>query len=203
MRKGGVAGGRGQCSGVRCHSAALFSRPAWVRLPSPRYLRTSRGFTVCSRNFLPELQHRAKALRANIGTLIDERLSERSREKRTDILQAVIDARTADDVSFTRDELIDQIVVLVFAGYDTTASALTWALFILSQQPELAAALREEAGQIAAHRRLAFQDIATLSLARMALLETLRLYPLFHLFRGRRCRRLFWARRSWTRAASL
>jgi cytochrome P450 len=134
------------------------------------------GFAEGNEN-LEELKQRTSRLRGRIGALIDKRLSDGPEGKTTDILQAVLDARSAEGIGFTREELIDHIAVFVFAGYDTTASALTWALFILSQQPELAAALRREARQVAADRALGHSNIAALSLARMVFLETLRLYP--------------------------
>jgi cytochrome P450 len=120
----------------------------------------------------------AKALRGIAEELVDERLAAtRPDEPPSDLLQAVIDARGADGSRFDRDGIVDQVMVFFLAGHETSASALTWALFILSQQPELADALRAEALAVGAGRRLGFEDVARLTTARAALMETIRLYP--------------------------
>lgn len=120
----------------------------------------------------------ARDLRAVAAELIDRRLAGDDKgEKPNDLLEAVIDARSPDGDGFDRTGIIDQVMVFFLAGHETSASALTWALFILSQQPELADALAAEAREVAGERPLGFDDVAKLVLARAALMETLRLYP--------------------------
>jgi cytochrome P450 len=126
-----------------------------------------------------ELTDIATGIRAFIRELIDERLSLPPRQKPPDdILQAVIEARDPEDGSaFSREELVNQITVLFLAGHETSASALTWCIFILSQQPQLAAKIRNDALVLAGGRPLTQEDVNKIVVARDVFRETLRLYP--------------------------
>ena len=126
-----------------------------------------------------ELAAIAARIRGTIAALIDERLSLPPLEPPPDdILQAVINARDPEDgYAFSREELINQITVLFLAGHETSASALTWCIFILSQQPELAEQIRQEAIALAGDRPLTQEDVNKIPAARNVFRETLRLYP--------------------------
>jgi cytochrome P450 len=115
-------------------------------------------------------------IRRHIGRLLDPRLQSLGRVD--DIVGAVIAARDPQTgEGFTREELIDQLGVFFLAGHETTASALTWLFFILSQQPALAARLRAEITAVCGHSPLAFEHIRRMPLVRSVFRETLRLYP--------------------------
>lgn len=123
-----------------------------------------------------EIRAASGALRALIERLVDERRA--APEPGNDILQSILSARYAKDGSaFDIKEIVDQVTVFFLAGHETSASALTWALFILSQQPDAAARVRQEVEQAAPGRPLAYEDVAALPFTRMVFLETLRLYP--------------------------
>jgi cytochrome P450 len=83
---------------------------------------------------LGELSEIAAGIRSFIAGLIDERLSLSPQQTPPDdILQSVIDARDPEDGSaFTREELVNQIAVLFLAGHETSASVLTWCIFMIS-----------------------------------------------------------------------
>ncbi|MEL6323460.1 MAG: cytochrome P450 [Pseudomonadota bacterium] len=116
-------------------------------------------------------------IRTHLGTLIDTHLTA---EEGTynDIAAAVIAARDAETgEAFTRDELIDQLGVFFLAGHETTASALTWAFYILGTNPELAARLRREADSAFGNAAPSFEAVKNLPFAKNVFRETLRLYP--------------------------
>jgi cytochrome P450 len=131
------------------------------------------------RNDDAELRAASQTLRRFITDLVEARLSSQDEsEPRRDLLGSIIDARYAKDGSgFETREIVDQVLVFLLAGHETSASALTWALFILSQQPDLQASVRREANAVAPGRRMTYDDIGALELTRTVFLETLRLYP--------------------------
>ena len=66
-------------------------------------------------------------------------------EKADDVLSMLLKARDeTDGAALTEDELIGHVNVLFAAGHETSANALTWTCFLLSQHPEIYADLVEE-----------------------------------------------------------
>ena len=118
------------------------------------------------------------AIRRQLGDLLDTHLGPDG-ARFDDIATAVIAAR--DDftrTAFTREELIDQLGVLFLAGHETSASALTWAVFLLAMQPELVARIRAEIHKLAGDSDpITFEMTKQLPTIRNAFRETLRLYP--------------------------
>ncbi len=116
-------------------------------------------------------------IRGYIRELIEPRLDANA-PKQDDIVGAMIAAR--DPVSgeaFTSEELVDQIGVFFLAGHETTASALTWCFFILSQQPELRERVRSEIETVTQSGDITFEHVKQMRLTRAVFRETLRLYP--------------------------
>ncbi len=112
-------------------------------------------------------------IRRHIGDLVDRTLAAGG-DGSADIAAMLATARDeATGAGFTRDELIDELGVFFLAGHETTASALTWAVFILATRGEHAGRLRAEAGD----GRPGFEDVRRLAFARNVFKETLRLYP--------------------------
>ena len=99
----------------------------------------------------------------------------RERGKRgDDILQALIDARHPETGrTFTEAEVMEQISTIFLAGHETSASAITWALYLLARDPELQDQVRVEAGA----GPLAYEDLRGMTVTRDVFRETLRLYP--------------------------
>ncbi|MEM8772473.1 MAG: cytochrome P450 [Pseudomonadota bacterium] len=115
-------------------------------------------------------------IRKQIGALIDTHLAPDAGFN--DIASAVIAARDADTgKGFSRDELIDQLGVFFLAGHETTASALTWAFYILAKRPDLAKRLRAEVDAVSGAGPIDFAAVKKLLLTRSFFQETMRLYP--------------------------
>jgi cytochrome P450 len=66
-------------------------------------------------------------------------------EKREDILSLLLSARDEDGQALTDSELVDELMTLLLAGHETTATALSWTLERLVRHPETLARLTEEA----------------------------------------------------------
>ena len=90
------------------------------------------------------------------------------------LLRFLVDLR-GEDTSAT--QLRDDLMTLLVAGHETTASVLTWATFALSQAPDVLARLQEELDSVLGGRAPTYDDAMALPLTRRVLAETLRLYP--------------------------
>ncbi|HEX8052511.1 MAG TPA: cytochrome P450 [Thermoleophilaceae bacterium] len=78
--------------------------------------------------------------------MIFELIEERRRDPadRDDILSLLLEARHEDGSPMSGQEIRDELMTLLVAGHETTASALAWAFERLPQHPEVVERLREE-----------------------------------------------------------
>jgi cytochrome P450 len=67
--------------------------------------------------------------------------------------------------------------VFFLAGHETTASVLTWIFFILSQNPEIAARMRDEISTVAGDGEVRLEHTKQLGFVRNVFREAMRLYP--------------------------
>jgi cytochrome P450 len=74
-------------------------------------------------------------------------------------------------------ELIDEVLTLIVAGHETTAAALTWTWYLVTQHPEVAAALEAESDKQGADGVLSLDAAESLSYTHQVLQESLRMYP--------------------------
>lgn len=63
---------------------------------------------------------------------------------RTDILSMLMDAQDEDGQPLTEQELRDELMTLLLAGHETTATALAWGLYWIHRQPQVKAKLLDE-----------------------------------------------------------
>lgn len=102
------------------------------------------------------------ALREEIDALIFELVAERRRGngERGDVLAMLLEARHEDGTPMSDTELRDELMTLLVAGHETTASALAWALEILAREPAVTGRLREEsAGGNGAYLTATIQEV--------------------------------------------
>jgi len=129
---------------------------------------------------LPQFRRfdQAKArLDAIIYRLIEER--RRSGEDRGDLLSMLLLAQDTegDGGGMTDEQLRDEVMTIFLAGHETTANALTWTWYLLSQNPEAEAKLHEEIDRVLQGRLPTFEDVSQLQYTEMVLAESMRLYP--------------------------
>lgn len=82
--------------------------------------------------------------------------------------------------SFTRDRKIlrDQIVAVLLAGRDTTASTLSWTLYEFARNPNVVAKLRAEIlSTMGPDRTPTYEDLKNMTYLKAVINEALRLYP--------------------------
>ncbi|MFF2951713.1 cytochrome P450 [Kitasatospora sp. NPDC057965] len=97
---------------------------------------------------------------------------------RTDLLAGLVAARDEDGSTLSDAELHDQVVAMLLAGTETTASQLSWTLRLLTAHPEALAAVRAEVDAVLPDGRPAgWGDLPRLSATTRVLTEALRLYP--------------------------
>jgi cytochrome P450 len=87
----------------------------------------------------------------NYMAQLDDEMRALIRQKRArstdtgDVLAMLIEARDAETgLTLTEDELLGHVSVIFSAGHETSATALSWTLFLLSQHPDVAADLLDE-----------------------------------------------------------
>lgn len=116
-------------------------------------------------------------LDATIYRMIDER--RRSEKDRGDLLSMLIQARDeeGDGAGMTDDQLRDEAMTIFLAGHETTANALTWTWYLLSQNPEVESKFHAEIDQVLKGRLPTAEDYSLLHYTEMVFAEALRLYP--------------------------
>lgn len=98
---------------------------------------------------------------------------------RGDLLSMLLMAADDEDASYrmSNEQVRDEAMTLFLAGHETTALALTWAWYLISQHPEVERRLHEEVDAVLGDRAASFDDLAKLKYTEMIVSETLRLYP--------------------------
>ncbi|HEY7274056.1 MAG TPA: cytochrome P450 [Actinoplanes sp.] len=137
----------------RANSPVRLSR----RWPTPMNRRLARGqgelFAVCDR-------------------IINDRRARNAGGQ--DLLGLLIDARDSG-TAMTDDEVRDQVLVFLLAGHETTSTALTFALYLLSRHPDVQERVRAEVDDIGGVPDA--EQAATLTYTTMVLKETMRMFP--------------------------
>lgn len=114
-----------------------------------------------------------------INQLLNAEIQERREQgdlSRADILTLLMSARDENNQPMTDAELGDELMTLLFAGHETTASALTWAIYWIHHLPEVRERLLQELDSVGADADLS--AVARLPYLTAVCQETLRLYPI-------------------------
>jgi len=138
--------------------------------------RIAEALTIVVSPDQPTMAEHKRFVEDVLTEIIEDRLG--GSEPSPDLLDMLMEAR--DDETgepMTRRELLDQMLTLLLAGYETTANALGWTWYLLSQNPGPDAALRAELGAVLGGRVPTVADLPLLPYNRMALEESMRLYP--------------------------
>ncbi len=129
---------------------------------------------------LPQLR-RFDVARARLDAIIYRLIEERRRGgvDRGDLLSMLLLAQDTegDGGTMTDSQLRDELMTIFLAGHETTANALTWTWYLLSQNPVAEGRLHEEIDAVVKGRVPAFEDVAQLKYTEMVLAEAMRLYP--------------------------
>lgn len=117
-----------------------------------------------------------------VAAIIAERQTLRTRtpqaEGGPDLLDALLAARDPETgTGLSKVEIGANIITFIGAGHETTANALTWSLYLLSQAPETREALEAEVDAAGDELAAAALSGGRLALTRAVVEEAMRLYP--------------------------
>jgi cytochrome P450 len=101
------------------------------------------------------------------------------REERERTLLKMIEACVADPSipEFDEQQALDEIKQYLWAGTETTALTLAWALYLCHRHSEAAERIRREGEQVCGDREPTAADYSALAYTRAVIQETMRLYP--------------------------
>jgi len=94
-----------------------------------------------------------------------------------DLLSMLLHARDEDGQGMSDEQVRDEALTIFLAGHETTANAMTWTFYLLSQHPQVEAALHEELDRVLAGRQPSLDDLPALTYTEQVLKESMRLYP--------------------------
>ncbi|NET73234.1 MAG: cytochrome P450, partial [Sphaerospermopsis sp. SIO1G2] len=117
--------------------------------------------------------------REEIYQLLYEEIQERKENpdsSRNDILSLMMSARDENGEAMTDVELRDELMTLLFAGHETTASTLTWAFYWIHHLPNVREKLLRELNQLDENSDP--NEIYLLPYLTAICQETLRIYPI-------------------------
>jgi len=101
----------------------------------------------------------------------------RSKGDAGDLLSMLLAVRDEDGSSMTDQQLRDEAMTFLLAGHETTALALSWTWYLLSQHPEAEQRLHQELQQVLDGRAPTAADLPQLSYTEAVVKESMRLYP--------------------------
>lgn len=134
-----------------------YAVPKWVPLPMwRRYNKAIAHFEAVIAELVAEARARA--------------------DERADLLSALVTA-TEDDEQLTDKQLRDEVMTLLFAGHETTATALTFTLHLVGEHDHVERKLVEELDSVLDGSPPTMADLSELSYTERVIRESMRLFP--------------------------
>jgi cytochrome P450 len=144
-----------------------FAAPSWVPMPGDAEFETAVS---------------------NLEAVLDDVIAEREdsvgdeRDGPMDLLSVLLRARDRGEQS--PSQLRDELMTTLLAGHDTTALALTYTWFLLSEHPDAERRVHEEVDSVVGDDRPAMEHVREFEYVEWVIDEAMRLYPpVYTLFR--------------------
>lgn len=119
--------------------------------------------------------------RKELGVLIDRRRERLERDPKSvpdDLLTLLLTAKDPEEGAlFSEAEVYDNVSTFVLAGHETTANALTWTFYLLSQFADHDASVAREVQGTLKTDGATSDDVSSLPFTRAVIEESMRLYP--------------------------
>jgi cytochrome P450 len=137
----------------------FFNVPQWMPHPGRRRMLRAEKF-----------------LRTSVAALIAARQANPT--SRNDLFGWLSEAKHPETgAPLGAELLLDSLLTFMMVGHETTAKALTWSLYLLSESEDWAERLREEIETVAGNEPIGPEHIDRLQLTQQVVKEALRLYP--------------------------
>jgi cytochrome P450 len=117
-----------------------------------------------------------RKLNATVAELIDMRGAHCHNDPE-DLLSTLFSARDQNGATMSRNEVSDQILTFLLAGHETTALALSWTWYLLSQNPDAENKLHQEVDTVLGGKVPTLKDVPLLIYTDRVIKESMRLYP--------------------------
>jgi cytochrome P450 len=125
----------------------------------------------------------ASALRSIVDRVIAARSAAPTERPPGDLLGLLMAARDEETGAILdHDGLRDQVLTLMLAGHETSATALTWTFHLLGEHPGAEARVVDELRRVLGDRVPGIRDLESLPVTRAVAQEALRLYPPIYAF---------------------
>lgn len=123
-----------------------------------------------------DVRHAVDDMNTAVYAILRERRGS-GKQSSGDLLSILMRARDEDGSALTDEQLRDELMTFLLAGHETTALALSWAFYLLSQNTDDEAKLHEELDRVLGGRLPDMSSLASLPFLDRVIKETLRLYP--------------------------
>ncbi|MFV2010027.1 MULTISPECIES: cytochrome P450 [unclassified Micromonospora] len=131
---------------------------------------------------LPQ-QLRFRRARRDLQVIVDRMVAERTARDGDDatgddaLSRLIVSTRREPDPRRGQQRMRDELVTLLLAGHETTASTLGWSFYLIDQHPQVRERLRDEAVAVLGDRLPTYEDLRRLTYTSMVVEEVMRLYP--------------------------
>ncbi|RBI62430.1 cytochrome P450 [halophilic archaeon] len=122
---------------------------------------------------------RYKAGIAHIEDLIAELIDRRQHSDagREDLLSMLLTARGEDGTGMSDEQIRDELITFLFAGHETTATALTFTWYLLGKHPDVERRLVAELDDVLGGDQPTMADLPDLTYTEDVIREAMRMYP--------------------------
>jgi cytochrome P450 len=151
-------------------SREMLRRLYWIFLPD--FLWKFTPSDVRYRNAVRILHSKADSVIKRRMDEVAANSKETTQERYQDFLQILLDARDEETQQpLSLKEIRDEVNTFLFEGHDTTATALLWAIYLISQRPDVQKRLYDEIVQVLGENDPSYDDLSKLKYLGMVLKE--------------------------------
>ncbi len=117
----------------------------------------------------------SKRARHILNEIIEHRIG--SKKDKDDLLDMLLNAKYEDEISMSRQQLIDEVLILFTAGHETTANALGFTLYLLAKNRDVQEKAFQEVERTDLDTNPIFESLSALTYVQQCIEEGMRLYP--------------------------